>query len=149
MLRPAMYRNNGRAFWDDPFDMFDTVLPALWNDEALERSFSGFKTDVIEKDNNYILKAELPGFNKEDIKVDLKNDILTVSASHSDEAKEEDKKQKYLRRERTYSSYSRSFHVENIRPEDVNASYNNGILEVTFPKRTALPAAEIKQIEVK
>ena len=149
MARPALYRNNNRDLWYDPFNVFDDMFPTFWNDNDLEKTFAGFKTDVIEKDNEYLLKAELPGFKKEDIKVDLKNDVLTVSASHSDEEKEEDKKQKYLRKERTYSSYSRSFRVENVRPEDVHASYNNGVLEVSFPKRDALPEQETKKIEVK
>ncbi|MDO4285132.1 MAG: Hsp20/alpha crystallin family protein [Eubacteriales bacterium] len=149
MLRPAMYRNSSRDFWNDPFDMFDDMLPAFWGGSQLEKSFSGFKTDVIEKDDKYVLQAELPGFKKEDIKIDLKNDVLTVSASHSDEKKEEDKKQKYLRKERTYTSYSRSFRVENVRPEDVNASYSDGVLEVSFPKRDALPEQEVRKIEVK
>jgi HSP20 family protein len=149
MLRPAAYRRN-RDYFMDPFDMFDEMMPDFWNgDTGLEKSFSGFNTDVSEKDGNYVLEAELPGFNKEDINIDLKNDILTISAQHSDEKKEEDKDTNYIRKERHFSSYSRSFRVENVTSEDINASYENGILTVKFPKRDALPEKEVKKIEVK
>ena len=95
------------------------------------------------------LQAELPGFNKEDIHVDLKNNILSISASHKEEKKEGDEKTRYIRKERRSTSYSRSFRVANVLPEDISASYKDGILEVTFPKREALPEKEAKKIEIK
>ena len=126
------------------------MFPDLWTDNTeLEKSFSGFSTDVIEKDGNYILQAELPGFTKEDITIDLKNDVLTIAASHKEEKKEEDKETKYLRRERRESSYSRSFRVANVTPEDIAATYENGVLEVTFPKRDKLPEKEAQRITIK
>ncbi len=148
MFRPALYRNNARDFWSDPFDDFDMMFPSFWNDDNLEKCFTNFSTDVMEKDGSYVLQAELPGFNKEDIKVDLKNDVLTISAAHNEEAKEGDDT-KYLRKERRYSSYSRSFKVRNVKAEDIEASYSNGILEVKFPKRDTLPEEEVKKIEVR
>ena len=148
MLRPALYRNGMRDFWENPFGDFEMMFPGFFGEDDLEKSFSNFSTDVIEKDGEYLLQAELPGFNKEDIHIDLKNDVLTIAASHTEETKDEDDK-KYLRRERRMSSYSRSFKVKNIKPEDIEASYNNGILEVKFPKRETLPEEEVKKIEVK
>ena len=146
MLRPSVYKTN-RNFWSDPFNAMEDMFPGFWNGTDLENSFSGFSTDVIEKDGNYILEAELPGFSKEELHIDLKNDILTISASHKEENEEKDNS-KYLRRERRYSSYSRSFKVENVLPEDISASYKNGILEITIPKRSALPESAVKQIEI-
>ena len=149
MFRPALYRNDAGDFWSDPFEDFDRMFPSFWNNnDSLEKSFANFSTDVIEKDGKYILQAELPGFNKEDIRIDLKNDVLTIAASHSEETKE-DENTKYLRRERRTSSYSRSFKVQNVKAEDIEASYRNGILEVSFPKRTQLPESEARQIEIK
>ena len=149
MLRPTLYRNDNRDFWSDPFAGLEMFFPTFWEDDnSLEKSFCNFSTDVIEKDGEYVLQAELPGFNKEDIKVDLKNDVMTISSSHSEESKEEEGK-KYLRRERRTSAYSRSFKVKNVKAEDIQASYNNGVLEVKFPKRDALPEEEVKKIEVK
>ena len=108
------------------------------------------KTDVIEKDNCYQLEAELPGFNKEDIKIDLKNDILTISASHSENSDEKDNNGKYIRRERRTSSYARSFRVQDLKPEDIIAQYRNGVLTVNIPKKEALPEKEeASRIEVK
>ena len=78
----------------------------------------------------------------------LKDDILTISASHKEEKNEEDKETRYIRKERHSASYSRSFRVANVTHEDIKAAYNNGVLEVTFPKRDALPEKETKKIEI-
>ena len=148
MFTPALFTRNNN-FWRDPFEEFGNMFPVLFDDGGLERSFAGFNTDVMEKDGNYVLQAELPGFNKEDIHVDLKNNILSISDSHNEEKKEEDKNAKYIRRERHSASYSRSFRVANVTHEDIKAAYNNGVLEVTFPKRDALPEKEAQKIEIK
>ena len=148
MFTPAIFTRNNN-FWRDPFDDFNEMFPSFFDNGDLEKSFSGFKTDVMEKDGNYVLQAELPGFNKEDIHVDLKDDILTISASHNEEKKEEDKNTRYIRKERHSASYSRSFRVANVTHEDIGATYKNGVLEVTFPKRDALPEKEAKKIEIK
>jgi HSP20 family molecular chaperone IbpA len=108
------------------------------------------RTDVIEKDNCYQLEAELPGFNKEDIKIDLKNDVLTISASHSENSDEKDNNGKYIRRERRSSSYQRSFKVNDLKAEDIIAQYRNGVLTVNIPKKEAIPEKEeVSRIEVK
>ena len=148
MFTPAIFTRNNN-FWRDPFEEFGAFFPALFDDGGLEKSFAGFNTDVMEKDGNYVLQAELPGFNKEDIHVDLKDNILTISASHNEEKNEEDKNTRYIRKERRSASYSRSFRVANVTHEDIKAAYNNGVLEVTFPKRDALPEKEAQKIEIK
>ena len=139
MLRPALRnRNYTPAFFDDPFDrMFDDAFKNFWGGNELA-NFDAFKTDVIDQGDNYLLQAELPGFDKSDINIDLKDNLLTISASHKDE-KNEENENKYIRRERYYSSYSRSFRVNNVEPGDIDASYNNGVLEVKFPKRNLPP----------
>ena len=153
MLRPAVRNNSLADFWRDPFADLRDFFPSIWGDtslnsDGLEKKFSNFSTDVIEKDNEYIVQAELPGFNKEEISVDLKNDILTISASHSEENKEEKEETKYLRRERRSVACSRSFRVENVTPEDIQASYTNGILEVRFPKKAKEPENEQHRIAI-
>lgn len=149
MLRPALRnRNYTPSFFDDPFDrMFDDAFKNFWGGNELA-TFDAFKTDVIDQGDHYLLQAELPGFDKSDINIDLKDNLLTISASHKDEKNEEDGN-KYIRRERYYSSYSRSFRVDNVEPGDIDASYNNGILEVKFPKRELAAREEVKRIEVK
>lgn len=114
---------------------------------------SAMKTDVIEdKNGNFVVKADLPGFDKKDINIGLNNGILTVSASHTENNDEKDEKTgKYLRRERTASSYRRSFNVgEDVKPEEVNAKYENGVLTLTVPNKNAAieQHEDTKQIEV-
>lgn len=150
MLRPTLFnsRNYKPAFFDDSFDsMFDDAFKNFWGNNELA-SFDAFRTDVIDQGDNYLLQAELPGFDKSDINIDLKDDMLTISASHKEEKDEEDKS-KYIRKERYYSSYSRSFRVDGVEPGDIDASYNNGILEVKFPKKELAAKEEAKKIEVK
>lgn len=150
MLRPALFdnRNYKPLFFEDSFDrMFDDAFKNFWGDNQLRR-YDAFRTDVIDQDDNYLLQAELPGFKKEDINIDLKNDLLTISASHKEE-KDEEEKNKYIRKERYYTSYSRSFRVNNIEAEDIDASYNNGILEVRLPKKDAEAKETAQRIEIK
>lgn len=150
MLRPSLLnnRNYKPAFFDDSFDrMFDDAFRGLWDGNELA-TFDAFKTDVIDQGDKYLLQAELPGFDKSDINIDLKDNLLTISASHKEEKDEEDKN-KYIRRERYYSSYSRSFRVNDVEAGDIDASYNNGILEVSFPKKDLTAKEEVKRIEVK
>lgn len=150
MLRPSLLnnRNYKPAFFDDSFDrMFDDAFHNFWGGNELA-TFDAFKTDVIDQGDKYLLQAELPGFDKSDINIDLKDNLLTISASHKEEKDEEDKN-KYIRRERYYSSYSRSFRVDDVEAGDIDASYNNGILEVSFPKKDLAAKEEVKRIEVK
>lgn len=150
MLRPSLLnnRNYKPAFFDDSFDrMFDDAFHNFWGGNELA-TFDAFKTDVIDQGDKYLLQAELPGFDKSDINIDLKDNLLTISASHKEEKDEEDKN-KYIRRERYYSSYSRSFRVDGVEAGDIDASYNNGILEVSFPKKDLTAKEEVKRIEVK
>ncbi len=150
MLRPALFDNRSYkpVYFEDSFDkMFNDAFKSFWGDNELGRH-DAFRTDVIDQGDNYLLQAELPGFQKEDINIDLKNDLLTISASHKEEKNEEDKN-KYIRKERYYSSYSRSFRVNNIEAGDIDASYNNGILEVIFPKKELEAKDSVQKIEVK
>ncbi len=105
----------------------------------------GFKTDIKDDGKNFTVEAELPGFNKEDISIDIDKDVLTVSASHKSE--NEEKTDKYVRRERSYGSFSRSFDVTGIDAENIKAAYNNGVLELTLPKLEAVEPAK-KQIAI-
>ena len=153
MLMPMLWSNNDifdemDNFFNDGF--FGSHSAAPRTARQFESTSGLMRTDVIEKDNAYQLEAELPGFNKEDIRIDLKNDTLTISASHSDNKDEKDENGKYIRRERRSSSFQRSFHAEGLKPEDISAQYKNGILTVTLPKKEAIPAKEEPiRIEVK
>ena len=116
----------------NPFRELEEMSRSFWNDTNL----NAFRTDITEKDGGYTLTAELPGFKKEDISIDIDKDCLTIAAERKDESEDEDKERNYVRRERFYGSYSRSFNVKGIDTEAINASYADGILTLTMPSKT-------------
>ena len=117
---------------DNFFDLFDSFERKFFGNS--NASLPDFRTDIRDAGDRYILEAELPGFQKEDIKLDLKDGILTISAQHSENKDEKDDKGQYIRRERRYGSFTRSFDVTGVDEEHITASYNNGVLELSLPK---------------
>ena len=131
-MKNLTVRNN--LFDDDLF--FDDVLRSFSSDGAL------MKTDIKETPNEYKLVIDIPGFKKENIKISLEDKYLTIKATYNKD--DEEKDTKILRRERYYGSYQRSYYVgDNVKEEDVKASFKNGILSLTFPKE------ETKNVETK
>lgn len=116
--------------------MFDVVLEDFYTDSGFPKYFpmdnSGIRVDIAENDNEYILEAELPGVSKEDIKLELKDDMLTISVERKEEV--EEKKENYIRRERRFGSMCRSFYVDDIEQDNVKAKFEDGILTVKLPK---------------
>jgi HSP20 family molecular chaperone IbpA len=101
------------------------------------------KTDIKETDDGFELDIDLPGYKKEDVKAQLKDGYMTISAETSQNNDEKDDNGKYIRRERYYGTCSRSFYVgENITEEDIKAKFENGILRISVPKKEAQPAVE-------
>ena len=93
------------------------------------------KTDIKEKDGMYLLDIDLPGFEKENIKAELNDGYLTISATRNTSEDKSDEESGYVYRERSCGSCSRSFYVGNsVKEEDIKAAYNNGTLSLTFPK---------------
>ena len=115
---------------DSIFNYFDNFEKSFWGNS--ERAVGAFKADVIDQGDKYLLQAELPGFNKEDIYIDLDGSYLTIQASHTEEDKS--RHNKLVRKERQYSAFSRSFNVSGINTDGITAAYNNGILELQLPK---------------
>ena len=126
----------------DPFRAFDELQRSFFN----ERPALGFRTDVIDTGDAYKLDAELPGFKKEDISIDVENDCLTISVERKVE--DEDKRPNYVKRERVYGSFSRSFDVSGINVEGIEAAYKDGILTLTMPKKVEQKPARCK-LEIK
>lgn len=109
---------------------------------AFDRSFFGgdntkamMKTDVKEHDNCYQVEMDVPGFQKDDISVDLKDGYLTVSASKNMDKNENDQNGRYIRQERYAGSCSRTFYVGDLKPEDIKCKYDAGVLQLTIPKK--------------
>ena len=113
--------------------------------ENLERSFFGpfygdnrmnaFRTDVQETDDAYILESDLPGFKKEDIDVQIQDDILTIRAERHAAHEDKEQKNNYVRVERSCGSFTRSFEVSGVDTDAVTAKYENGVLTLTLPKK--------------
>ena len=127
---PFTRRNNNTSVYD-PFEAFNEMEKRFWGDSTV----SILKTDIKDNGDSYELIADLPGFNKEDIKVDLDDDRLTISATRHSEA-EEKKGSNYIRIERSYGTYSRSFDVSGINTDEIGAKYENGVLTLTLPKQS-------------
>ena len=95
---------------------------------------SGFRTDISDKGDSYLLEADLPGFDKDSIHLDLNEDILTISAERHSEHEDEDKRGNYVCCERSYGQYQRSFDVSGIDKDNIKAKYADGVLSLTLPK---------------
>ncbi|MBQ8235275.1 MAG: Hsp20/alpha crystallin family protein [Clostridia bacterium] len=115
-----------RALRYDPFFFVDR-----------EASFSApvaFRTDIKDEGAHFLIEAELPGFKKEEIDISLEKDVLTVRAQRKEEKEEKDASG-YVRKERHYGSYSKSFDLSGIDSEQISASLENGILTLKLPKK--------------
>ena len=112
----------------------------------MEREMAACRTDILDKGDKFVLKADLPGFRKEDINIDIEGDRLTLTAEHKEEVNED--KKDYVRRERRYGGLSRSFDIEGIDAGKISASYNNGVLQLELPKLVEAKP-ETRKIEVK
>ena len=146
-MRPYAKKNNSlyNPFRDmDEFEKRFCASPfGFFENGVLDE----FKTDVKDEGDRYELEADLPGFDKKDIHLDVNGDTLTVSAERHSEHEEKDKKGKYVRCERSYGTYSREFDVSGVNTEGIKAKYENGVLKLTMPKKAdALP--ETKRLEI-
>ena len=115
-------------------DFFDIDLPATFNPSA----------NVIETKDGYELQVNLPGIDKKDINIELKNDILTISGERKKEHKEDN--DKYYHYEVSYGRFSRSWHVDGLKTENVKADFKNGVLKISILKKEE---TKPKKIELK
>ena len=118
------------------FDLFDDFFNDPFFTAPVSQPMNTImRTDVKDDGSNYLLDIELPGFKKEDIRAELKDGYLTISASRQDNKDEKDKNGKVIRQERYSGSCKRSFYVgETLKQEDIHAHFENGILKLMFPK---------------
>ena len=127
----------------------------LWNAfNDFDKSFFGSnmpmnncRTDIRDDGDKYVMESELPGFEKEDIKLDINGSQLTIAAEHSTNTDEKDEKGSYIRRERTFGSYKRSFDIGDINTDAITAEYKNGILTIELPKK-APEAPVARRLEI-
>ena len=127
------------------FDLFED----MFKDPFFKGENKLMKTDIKENENSYIIDIEMPGYEKENIKIEVEDGYLNVLASINED--KDNKEGEYIRKERYYGECSRSFYVgDNIEVEDVKANFKNGILKLTVPKKEVkkeLPEKKYVQID--
>ena len=138
MLMPSIFGENLLDdFFGEPFGGYDYSESGLMT------------TDVKDTDKGYEVTMNMPGVKKEDVKAELKDGYLTVTAQQNTNKDEKDKQGNYIRRERYSGSCQRSFYVgEGVKQEDLKAAFNNGILTVAVPKEVQKPVEEKQYITI-
>ncbi len=147
MYAPSIFNNN---FVDSFFnDSFDSAFDNMFRSAFGNANTTAMSTDIQDLGDSYQMEMELPGYEKQDLKADLKNGYLTISAEHNSENNEQDENGRFVRRERYTGHCQRSFYVgENVRQEDIKASFENGILKLVIPKNEAPAVEEQKYIAI-
>ena len=133
MFTPSLFREN-------LFDEFmnDMTFPSIDKELYGKHAANLMKTDVRDKDGHYEVDIDLPGFKKDEIRLQLENGYLTISAAKGLDKDSKDKKGHYVRRERYAGSISRSFYVGNaVKIDDIHPTFENGILSFSVPKEEA------------
>lgn len=132
-------------FGEDLFDSFfeDFANPGRSVARYSTPTTGVMRTDIRETATGYELDIDLPGYKKEDVRAELKDGYLTISAKTNTTREDKDASSKYIRKERYYGSCSRSFYVgEEIEQQDIKARFEDGILKVAVPKKEAKPVVE-------
>ena len=122
-------------------DLFDSFDRRFWGEGTA--ALGDFRTDIIEENDKYVLEAELPGFKREDISIDVEDDRLTITAK----ATAEENGKNYVHRERRSAVYQRSFSISNIDTGAITAAYTDGILTLNLPKMQP-KTAESRKIQI-
>jgi len=118
------------------YDLFQSMRN--WENQFFNYSeqLCSCKTDIRDTGDGYVLEAELPGFQKDEIQLDVQGDVLTLTAAHKEETEEEkSQKGKYLRKERSFCSYQQKLDISDMDVEKMQASYENGVLVLQMPKK--------------
>ena len=103
--------------------------------------------NIYEKGGDYHIEMDIPGFNKDEISVETKDGYLTIKAEKKNEVNEEDKDKNYIRRERTYGKYERSFYLGDLDEDKIDASFENGMLKLVVPKKEEVETKKVIEIK--
>ena len=145
MLPSIFGENLFDEFFNDPFALMTSGRDPLYGKHAKNL----MKTDVRELDGSYEIDIDLPGFKKDEVDIQLQDGCLTISAAKGLDKDEKDKQGRYIRQERYAGSVSRSFYVgEDVKPADVKASFEDGILKLSVPKAEAKQLPESTTIAI-
>jgi HSP20 family protein len=151
--KPSVFERDVDSIFDDFRRSFDIMMRPYFPFETRVEDFGTLPIryaplDLIDEGDHYSIHAELPGFSKENVDVQINNDGMSIRAKK--ETEKEDKKKNYLHRERVYSAFERSVSF----PEEVDAAraegtMNNGVLELRIPKKEPVPEKKPRKIELK
>ncbi len=147
MLAPYVRRNNSLSAFD-PFRELDELERAFFGNNSPAVTKAAFSTDIKDAGDHFVLEADLPGVKKEDIKLELTDNVLTITAERHSEYEETDKKHNFVRCERTYGSYQRSFDTSGINSDEIDAEFTDGVLKLTLPKVKEVKP-ESRRLEIK
>lgn len=130
MFNLIPYRKNSI----NSFGSFDTLIDNFFNDDFFVTSklSNNFNVDVKETDTSYAISADLPGFKKDSIMINFENNYVTLSAKREDDI--ETKGSDFIRKERHFGEFKRSFYFSNIKDDDIKASFKDGVLTINLPK---------------
>ena len=146
MYMPSIF---GESLFDNMFPFDDSFFTSKKNPLYGKNASRVMKTDIKENEGSYELDIDLPGFKKDEITAELKDGYLSVSAAKGLDKDEEDKKGKYIRKERYAGALSRTFYLgEEIREEEIKAKFENGILSVSIPKEEEKKVEGPKHISI-
>ena len=122
-------------------------LDDIFDDFISSRKEQYMKCDIYEKGGNYHIEMDIPGFKKDEISIKTKYGYLTITAEKKKEVNEDDKEKKYIRRERTYGKYQRSFYLGDLDEEKIDASFENGMLKIAVPKKEEVDSKKVIEIK--
>ena len=122
-------------------------LDDIFDDFISSRKEQNMKCDIYEKGGDYHIEMDIPGFNKDEISVETKDGYLTIKAEKKNEVNEEDKEKNYIRRERTYGKYERSFYLGDLDEDKIDATFENGMLKLVVPKKEEVDTKKVIEIK--
>ena len=152
MFNMMPYRSNhlsnreNRGYFEDFAN--DFFRPFFGDGFGLMAAQRQMKVDVKDEGDKFVLEADVPGMKKEDLKVEVNDGVLTISADYDEKKEEKGEDEKYVYRERRCGSMRRSFNVEGIREDDITAEFKDGVLKLTLPKQEAKALPEARAIQI-
>jgi HSP20 family protein len=155
MKNKSLVRGNGERNF---FPAMPSLMDDFFGSDWLDSSLSNWKTsgstlpavNVRETNNEFMIEVAAPGMKRDDFKVELDNNILTISSQREDSREQKDEEGNYTRREFSYESFQRSFGLpqNKVKAEEISAKYTDGVLHVSVPKTEDTKTKPVKQIEI-
>lgn len=141
-----MTRRENRGYFEDFAN--DFFRPFFAENFGMLSEQRPMRVDVRDEGDHYVLEADMPGMSKDNLKVEVNDGVLTISAEYNEDNEQKNEEDKYVYRERRFGSMSRSFNVEGIREADITAAFKDGVLKLNLPKCEPVPKPEAHTIAI-